>query len=155
MVYRIRCTYFNCNFILVTLNFKLLTFQPFFISLWRFPEISIDGKDHNREFKIGCSVGQRQCFGVGSTKREARQIAAQTMLNMIDQNYDKERACTSSNCSVKSLQSSNEDVSILHSQLTDTTCISKLIAICQQNYLKMPEYVFIYSWNLLIVMFWL
>lgn len=97
---------------------------------------------------MGCHVGEHQCFGVGSTKREAKQISAQTMLKSIEQDYDDERSSTSSNCSVKSLgavalQSSNEDVSsISGSQFIDTTCIAKLITICHENYLKLPEYVF-------------
>lgn len=88
-------------------------------------------------------MGEYQCFGVGSTKKEARQIAAQTMLKSIEQNYGEEWSSTSSddtaNLGAVALQSSSEDVSMRDSQSIDTTCISKLITICQQNYLKMPE----------------
>lgn len=101
---------------------------------------------------MGCYVGKRQYFGVASTKKEAKQIAAQAMLKSIQQADDEDdhdnRSSTSSDCcSVKSLgatalQSSTE--SVCESQSIDMTCIAKLIAICQENCLKLPEYVFFF-----------
>lgn len=104
---------------------------------------------------MGCRVGNRQYVGVASTKKEAKQIAAQAMFKSIEQGhrmddddgYDGNRSTTSSDCSsVKSFgataaQSSTENVSVCESQAIDTTCIAKLITICQENCLKLPEYV--------------
>lgn len=98
-----------------------------------------------REFKIGCKVEKHQCSGVAMTKKEARQIAAQTMLKSIEQDYDDDRSSTSSGGTVKSLgaaalQQSTE--SLPGSQPIDTTHIAKLIAVCQENFLRMPVYDF-------------
>lgn len=100
-----------------------------------------------REFKIGCNVGKHQCSGVALTKKEARQIAAQTMLKSIEQDYDDDRSSTSSGGTVKSLgaaalQQSTESLSVCESQSIDTTHIAKLIAVCQENFLRMPMYDF-------------
>lgn len=100
---------------------------------------------------MGCHVGKRQYVGVASTKKEAKQIAAQTMFKSIESLFnggddDDNTSSTSSDCgSVKSsgasaLQSSTENVSVCDSQTIDTTCIAKLITICQENCLKLPEY---------------
>lgn len=50
-----------------------------------FETVSISGESHNREFKISCRIGNDQTLGGGSTKKEAKQIAASEMLKMIDE----------------------------------------------------------------------
>lgn len=90
-------------------------------------------------------------------------MAAQAMFKSIEQGDDDDdddgnRSSTSSDCySVKSLastalQSSAEDLNGNLSQI-DTTCIAKLITICQENCLKLPEYDFFCFRNFPILIF--
>lgn len=87
---------------------------------------------------------------MATTKKEAHQIAAQTMLKLIEQDPDDDRSSTSSDYSAESQLGSvlltpvvsTENVSACDGQSIDTTCISKLITVCQENFLKMPKYDF-------------
>lgn len=52
----------------------------------RFCEVSVGGADHQRVFTMGCKIGYNQCNGTAPKKREARQIAAKKMLELLDEN---------------------------------------------------------------------
>lgn len=106
------------------------------------------GQDHAREFKIGCHLGRHQCIGDGTTKKEAKQVAAQAMLKLIETDYDDELV---SNASGESSRKSAAPVPIQENQWVDTIYITKLVNICQENLLKLPTYVvsfnFVYNVN--------
>ncbi len=47
-------------------------------------ELSISGPDHDKKFKVSCSVGDKECVAEGSSKKKAEQAAAEAMLTQLN-----------------------------------------------------------------------
>lgn len=88
-------------------------------------------------------MGNHEAVGAGSAKKEARQLAAQNMLALLEQD-DEMASNASSECSYTSATVAAGAAAlvppILENQTIDTANISKLINICKEYLLQMPRY---------------
>ncbi len=49
-----------------------------------YQELSISGPDHDKQFKVSCSVGDKESLAQGSSKKKAEQAAAEAMLSQLN-----------------------------------------------------------------------
>ncbi len=49
-----------------------------------YQELSMSGPDHDKKFKVSCSVGDKECIAEGSSKKKAEQAAAEVMLAQLN-----------------------------------------------------------------------
>lgn len=49
-----------------------------------YQELSISGPDHDKQFKVSCSVGDKESLAKGSSKKKAEQAAAEAMLSQLN-----------------------------------------------------------------------
>lgn len=132
------------DFFVRCVNYATFTFLIMhFISIQSFPEVSITGPAHKQEFTIGCHVDKSACIGIGFSKSEAKQMAAQKMLeiqkeilNVVVSSTDFSEASFSS----MSRASSVQDFSFSEKSSFSFNAVGELTTLCQHRNIDEPKY---------------